>query len=157
MSEWDWVYERVLDSKLSFSLHGLRHRLPEAERPYWEEYIGKPVTIDDEYKSGLLLIQPRRVSNLTNVCGVAVVQEGYAWLQNVYETVSRTEEEFCEHYCKAKGWSCGINYFERFPWPIHTAKTRAIITAGKWNRLSWEKMSISYTSIFSEAPSIVRT
>jgi hypothetical protein len=94
----------VLDSKLSFSLHGLRHRLPEAELAYWEEYIGKPVTIDDEYKAGLLLIQPRRVANLSNLYVIAVVRGGYAWLQNVHERVRRAEQEFCEQYCKAQGW-----------------------------------------------------
>jgi len=104
MSEWGWVYERVLDSKLSFSLHGLRHRLPEAERPYWEEYIGKRITIDDEYKAGLLLIQPQRVVNLSNLYIIAVLRGGYAWLQDAHEKVHRAEQEFCEQYCKVKGW-----------------------------------------------------
>jgi hypothetical protein len=97
-------YERVLDSNLSFSLCGLRHRLPEAERPYWGEYIGTPITIDDKHKAGILLIQPRRALNLRNLYAIGVVRGGYAWLQNVYERVQRAEEKFYEEYCKAKGW-----------------------------------------------------
>jgi hypothetical protein len=100
----DWVYERMLSSHLSFSLHGLRYRLPKAERQYWEEYVGKRITIDDEYEAGILLIEPRRVANSTNLYAVAVVRGGYAWLQNVYERVHRAEDEFLQEYCKTKGW-----------------------------------------------------
>lgn len=105
MGEWGWVYERVLDAKLSFSLHGLRHRFPESERPYWEEYVGKRITIDDEYKTGLLLIQPRRVADHRNLYVVAIQRDGYAWLQNVYDKVNQAEQEFREQYCKVKGWN----------------------------------------------------
>jgi len=101
----DYVYERVLDSHLSFSLHGLRHRLPEDQRPYWGEYIGKQITVDYEYKIGLLLIQPCHVSNLSNLYAVAFVRNGYAWLRDESERVHRAEEDFIEQYCKAKGWN----------------------------------------------------
>ena len=104
MIENDWVWERVLDRALCFSLHGLRHRLPETEMPYWLEHVGKRITIDDEYKTGILLIEPRRTINLSNLYAVAVVRGGYAWLQNVSERVDRAEQKFCERYCEANGW-----------------------------------------------------
>ena len=100
----NWVYERVLSSKLGFSLHGLRYRLPEGERSYWAEYIGKRIMIDDEYKRGVLRIDPRRVIGLSNSYVVTYVRGGYAWLRNDSERVEKAEMEFLANYCKAKGW-----------------------------------------------------
>jgi hypothetical protein len=96
--EWGCVYERVLDRHLGFSLMGLRHRLPEIERPYWAKHVGKQITVDDEYKRGILLIEPRRMGNLRNLYVIRFIRNGYAWLDNVYVAVENAEELFIKEF-----------------------------------------------------------